>query len=531
MIALERESLWRRSGHWRWITSFAVLALALGITGSPWRAKQAEAEPGPSTYAAPQSAPAAMPVGPGASLQAGVPARAPSAGNAEADQLNAASSPAPAAKESGATSLSAGQQTRGSVVWSGGGRGIGGTVSGGGLIAAYCCAGAMSTVWASKHVSNGRHYWELTLSARPGEQTADTWTAAGVGSHGTDGGRIGPTAVSRGGPQTGLSIEVGRDKSIRSGDVLMFALDADKKLAFWGVNGQWRNGTPGVQGGTPLQLTPGEQFAPFGSLSASSGNTAPEGDRWIANFGNQKFRFPLPAGFDSYGTSGGAGALVQASAAAQQAAGPPQGLPDSMIGRISNGSITVSGQVIPLPDGAWTTLAFFKGSQAAPGDAMVLGQIVSGQLKRMVAIHAYRKTGDVPFKSAPMKSCSRQDMVFVEDSGAKPDSTRCWWVNHATSVWENQALLRSANLELAQRKVNFSSVFLNAGFHRANPDGFATAFYYFDPTEEGIGSSATQWQSSEWHKSRISSDPQRLAYVEKTISWGRGWAPIFFATK
>lgn len=389
----------------------------------------------------------------------------------------------------------------------------------------------MSTVWTSKHVSNGRHYWELTLSARPGEQAADTWTAAGVASHGPGGGG-GSMMISRGGgSQTSLSVEVGRDKSIRSGDVLMFALDADRKLAFWGVNGQWRNGTPGLQGGMPLQLTPGQQFSPFGSLSASSSNTAPEGDRWIANFGNQKFKFPMPAGFDSYGTSGGTSAAAQVPAAVPQGVAQPQALPDSMIGRISHGSITVSGQSIPLPDGAWTTLALFKGSQAAPGDSMVLGQIVSGQLKRMVAIHAYRKPPGASFKATPMKTCSRQDMAFVENTGDVADSPRCWWVNHATSIWDEQALLRSANLELAQRKVNFSSVFMNVGFHRANPDGAATAFYYFDPAEAGIASSATQWQSSEWHKSRISADPQRLAYIEKLVAWGRGWAPIYFATK
>ncbi|AYQ29314.1 hypothetical protein DT070_15580 [Polaromonas sp. SP1] len=198
---------------------------------------------------------------------------------------------------------------------------------------------------------------------------------------------------------------------------------------------------------------------------------------------------------------------------------------------MSSTSVMVSGQSIPLPEGQWMTLALFKGSQAAPGDAMLLGQIVSGQLKRMVAIRAYRRTSEASFKAVPMKSCSRQDMAFVEDVGDNPDSTRCWWVNHATSVWENQALFRSASLELAQRKVNFSSVFLNVGFHRANSDGFATAFYYFDPAEAGIASSATQWQLSEWHKSRISSDSQRVAYVEKSIAWGRGWAPIYFAIK
>lgn len=523
MTSAERESLWRQSGYWRWIVSLATLALAMGLAGLGLKAPPAGGPPAPSTYVTPSaSAPTDIRSGAGSAVpqtsSVVQPAAAPPA-MASPDNAGNTSPPAPG-------------QTRSLVTWNQGGYGAEGTVSGGGLIASYCCAGAASTVWASKGIERGRHYWELTLSARPGESAADTWTAAGVEPHASV--AVSAERASRrmhgpGGSQSGLSVEVGRDRSIRNGDVLMFALDADKHVAYWGVNGQWRNGIPGQQGGASLQLRPGEQFVAFGRLSASSANAAPEGDRWIANFGGRKFKYPIPPGFDSYGSSGRSGSGVAATAASSPL--PPPAAPDALVGQVFGTSVTVSGQAVPLPDGKWLVLSHFKGSLRSPGDAIVLGQVVSGQLRRMVVVHAYRRGAEPALKVAGFRSCSRQDIVFSEQATSLPESIQCWWVNHATSVWQEQALLQSAHLELEQRKISFPAVFMNVGFHRANPDGFATSFYYFDPAEEGIASSPITWQLSEWHKSRIEGDPQRKAYVEKSVAWGRNWAPIYFAAK
>jgi len=195
-------------------------------------------------------------------------------------------------------------QSHSNVVWSNStSKLMGGTgVSGGGLIANYCCVGASSTVWASKGVSHGKHYWELMLSTRPGEQHADTWTASGVSdikeSTAGEAQVFAPVMTNTAGA---LAVPVGRDKNIINGDTLMFALDADRRIAYWGVNGQWRNGEPGNYGGTDLELAQGAVFKAFATLSASSSKNTPEGDRWIANFGSKPFRYPLPSGFDSYG--------------------------------------------------------------------------------------------------------------------------------------------------------------------------------------------------------------------------------------
>lgn len=194
-------------------------------------------------------------------------------------------------------------QSYSNVVWSNKGSDLTGasSVTGGGLVANYCCAGAFSTTWASKGVTHGKHYWELILSVRPGEQHADAWTASGVAAVQEGKGDSYSVARAVTGSANTLAVSAGRDKSIVNGDTLMFALDADQRIVYWGVNGQWRNGEPGSHGGTNLVLTQNAVFKPFASLSASSNKNTPEGDRWIANFGGKPFRYPIPPEYDSYG--------------------------------------------------------------------------------------------------------------------------------------------------------------------------------------------------------------------------------------
>ncbi len=520
----DEESLWRSSGTWRWTVCLATLALGLGFIGAPWQPRAA----GPLA-AAKYTPPAGDPT----------PAQAPPPGPAVspppvrgADGMDvAASTTQPLQSTTPPPPSTGGRQSFSSVAWNS--VPGAGTVSGGGLIAAHCCAGPGSTVWATRAVSGGRHYWELTLSTQPGEPKPSTWSSAGIAGHDETKRHMGILRPQRPGVSSGrLSVDVGRDGSIRGGDVLMFAVDADRKLGYWGVNGQWRNGTPGETGGTSLELAPGEQLKPY-AIPASPRGGAVEGDRWLANFGASKFRFAVPAGFDSYGASSSASSIAPgrpSTAALPPTAPAPPAVPDSMMGKLFQNTVIVGGQTVPLPEGRWQTLAHFKGSAQAPGDAMLLGRVADNQVKALVAVHAHRAAAP----GAPpkvLKGCQREDVIFYSGPDAQPDLVRCWWVNHATNVWQDQPLFRAAQLELTQRKIEFSGVYLNVAFYRATPEGFATTFYYVDPAGAGIDSRQGAWSESEWRKDRLAADGTRAAFAEKTVNWGRDWAPIYFASK
>jgi hypothetical protein len=155
-------------------------------------------------------------------------------------------------------------------------------------------------VLANRGVTSGRHYLELTLSARPGAEGPDTWTTLGVVV--SDGQQQHPM-LARSGNDGAIDLQVGRSgRRYRSGDVFMLAIDADQRRVFWGTNGQWSNGQPGQRGGQVLNLAASQQLFPFVNISASSANKGPEGDRWIANFGSTPFRYSLPEGFNAYGS-------------------------------------------------------------------------------------------------------------------------------------------------------------------------------------------------------------------------------------
>lgn len=314
----------------------------------------------------------------------------------------------------------------------------------------------------------------------------------------------------------------------------MFALDGARAVLYIGVNGGWLNGDPAAAtGGAKLDAHPGEALRPYASVAAPASPTGQE-DRWIANFGGASFRYAVPRGYSAYGLS-----TTSASAAA---ASPVLGSPprtstatvvpegSSLMGREVRDQISLGGVRIPLPDGNWIVVAFFRGSSSAEGDRAVLARVSQNRLQGVIAARGgYVPGGQTP---TPFTGCQRQDYVHrqskVDDGNGLE---RCWWINHATGVWQADPLMRAASAELFKRGITPPTVMLNVGFRRATADSHATAFYYFDPIDDGISSQPLLWQASEWHKDRIASDSRRVEYVQKLKQWGADWAPIFFATQ
>lgn len=511
-------SLWQRSPAWRWLLAAALLCTVVALLGAPWRAKRVQQTPLMSQFDAGKvhKARSVRPPGGATSLASGV-------GDGTI-QLPGASADAPAASAP-ATSWTTTPPAASTVVWSN----ATGSISGAGLIAAYCCAGASTTIRANRTVSTGRHYWELTLSVRPGAQNPDTWTTAGITTE-VDLAR--PVVALKGSPigtahTRAASFAVigwNENKTYSNGDVLMFALDAERGLAHYGVNGQWRNGLPGESGGRPVG-TPGMSFVPYVNVSASSTKDSPEGDRWIANFGGSDFRYPIPPGFGAYGTT----SFVQATTRdSTNSKGSPNS--QSVVGKFFDDEIVVGGQRIPLPPGKWRGLAFFRGQQSTvDGDSVVLGRFEKRILTGIIGVNAY--TLAVGGRGFPAFSgCDRKDYLHVVRQDNQAFGTqRCWWINHAAQVW-NQPLFQAAKAVVEEQGSATPGVLLNVGFRRASAGGYATAFYYFNPEEAaGITSQSTTWHDSEWHKTRISTDPARVEYVKDLVSWGSGWAPLFFA--
>ena len=408
---------------------------------------------------------------------------------------------------------------RSNVTWSN----ATGAVSGGGLIASYCCAGAYSQVEANREVSSGLHYWEITLSVRTGARNPDTWTSIGVAP--SPGQSVVPRAP--GAARVNLNaIPLGQSNRYSNGDVFMFALDADSHMAYYGVNGIWQNGDPRVSSGG--QSMTGNAFKPFALISAADKNV--EGDRWIANFGGSGFKYPVPPKYAPYGTSSNVGSAVTVTQGATPgtAANKASG---SLFGQKLVNEVILAGQTVPLPEGEWVGLSHFKGSPNKPqGDSVVLGKLEGGRLVGMIALSAHRHAAGEERGYPAFNACDRTDYVFIDRTSNNANGEqRCWWINHAASPWTEQPVFRAAQTALDARKATVSDLYMNVGFRFASKVGYVTVFYYFDPVIDGITTSSSNWKDSQWNASRIAEDPRRMQYVAKLKIWGRNWAPFVFA--
>lgn len=505
------ESLWSRAPAWRWLLSLALLGTVLLVLARPWRS-DGSATIDPLAHYDTRT-------GPVGTRTANAPSPPPVVARTAQDP-EFPLAPAGAISASGSTV----PPVQSGVVWAPGS----GTITGAGLTAAYCCAGASSTVYASKAVNRGRHYWELTLSVGPGSTRPDTWTTAGVAPARASGGAPGvprPRPASPMGDDVGVAvIRWGEWQRYRDGDVFMFALDADAGRIAYGVNGQWMNGSPADGTGDTIGGA-GASVVPFATLSASSQRTA--GDRWHANFGRRPFRYAIPAGYSAYGTVPTLSAHA-AGPGSTSIAGDAGGSP---LGKTFQNEIVVGDQAIPLPEGRWTGLAFFRGRKdAGMGDSVVLGRVDDGRLVQMAAINAFRHAGTTRGGFPKFDACERTGSLHVDSNVNEAfGAQRCWWINHAVGVWREQPIFVAARSALDSSGTLAPEVMLNVGVRRADERGYVTVFYYFDPSLAGIDTAPTRWEDSAWERTRVTADPRRVEYVNELKAWGRSWASVVYA--
>ena len=405
---------------------------------------------------------------------------------------------------------------RSSVVWSN----KAGTITNNGRVAQHCCAGAFSIVVANKAIGSGRHYWELTLQAAPGEPHPDTYTSPGVAvatgstlEHGFFRTRIGSASPTD--PNMLLTIGFGEGGQYRSGDIFMFALDADNRTVFQGVNGTWINGTPGIAGGESLGLA-GDTYLPIARISASG--RKPVGDSWVANFGNNNFRYPIPIGYGAYGT------YTRSAQGGSASGSMSPGVPGDTY---REAEVVVGARNVPLPDGRWLELARFQ-TKVASDEAVVLALVNGPAVSTLIAIRAGEFIANQNYAKYP--GCQRQDLLHADVKKNEADGQQqCWWVNHSGSGWLAEPALAATVTAAGFRNLAVPETMLNVGIRSADRTGHSLTLYYVDPNNQGISTSASDWHSSPWHSRNLASDRSRSDYVDELIDWGRNWAPLVYA--
>jgi hypothetical protein len=537
------DSLWRRSAGWRWLTASAALSSAIVILARPW----AGGVPGylppmarfdPSIGAPTPSAPAqatAVPVTPNTGpnqLSSGLNSIQAADHYRDSDILG--TTPMPKTLNEAGAYL---PPVKSRVVWSN----KSGSVSGAGLIVEFCCAGPSSTTLANTPVRKGRHYWEVTLSVQPGEPRMGSNTNVGVGvepaksdpGQGMEGyfeyQMLMDRATLLGGDPTFVRVIAPRNNEIyQNGDVFMFALDADSNAVYYGVNGIWLNGEPGQQGGTQIGKR-GDALIPFVTLSGSSKN-APVGDRWIANFGNNAFRFPIPVGYGAYGTYAPVTAKAENGLviASRPVARPQPAAAGGFVNATFQDDFEFDDRRIPLPEGNWLGLAVARDAPGFPkGTLGILGKLKNGRVAGMVVVSPTARSSS---GQPTLAGCTNPDNLVSENRASQAQNLkRCWWIHYGYIPWPVKTPFDTAEMTAQAHGAIMPAFFVTAGFTEDNGTTQKTVTYYLDPQEEGMHNPGLGQTPDQWRRDVLQSSPDRLAFIEKIEDWARGWAPIVFA--
>jgi hypothetical protein len=394
---------------------------------------------------------------------------------------------------------------RSDVVWSN----ATGSVSGGGLVAEYCCAGAYSAVFANRSVKSGRHYWELTLAAAPGAQRAQTWTNAGVTTSAPGTNAMAEryrlrVSAGQGEPGSVTAFAQGAQAQLSNGDILMLALDADRRLAWFGLNGAWTNGVPGESGGTPIDSSV-DGYSAYVTLSSPSASSGRLGDRWVANFGSHAFRYPIPPTYTAYGARAASPSVTDKTIA------------DTFSGASFTDHVTLGERLIPLPEGHWIGLARLRGTRDADA-AVVLGRIEN---QRLVGLLAAR----VAARGSALRTDCRREGAWHFESEQVGTAAGCWWIRQASSFLRDQPLFAAAGTRAQELGVTIPAAFINVAFSRDDREGGVRAYYYYEIASPIPDATSIQAPSLAGQDSVMEHNLPGLR------SWGRNWAQIFFKSR
>jgi hypothetical protein len=196
-----------------------------------------------------------------------------------------------------------------------------------------------------------------------------------------------------------------------------------------------------------------------------------------------------------------------------------------------SGSVAIGDKMIPLPPGEWVVAATesaFSGA-ATPLAALSLVNVAPGAHAVLVTAHANLGTASGAAGWTSLRSCARDDMLFIATEANEPGGDqRCWFINHSgTTRASRTSRLLKDTLDFAQaRGLRIPSTVLTVGYRLADIRDVLTVRYYFDPETRGFPPSRElNWRSNDWHRDRMHGDERRQQYIAALKSWGAETLP------
>jgi hypothetical protein len=221
------------------------------------------------------------------------------------------------------------------------------------------------------------------------------------------------------------------------------------------------------------------------------------------------------------------------------------GLDAALLGLLYHDAVTIDGFTIPLPPGAWASLAHSTiTQQSLTGDAHFLGQIRNKRVVGVIRVFAARSNDRPGAGFNEVKSCTEvnpgRTFVAIDDEMVPHGHQACWTIRdvYATpwSRWADRAVKlssidRAAAGDMTAKGVTFPQDFISLTFTRTETWGLLEVGYLFSPESEGITSNVVLSVSeTDWTPANISRYPDKVAYIDKLKAWGTAFWPKFKAS-
>lgn len=213
-----------------------------------------------------------------------------------------------------------------------------------------------------------------------------------------------------------------------------------------------------------------------------------------------------------------------------------QGNPLPPVGAVFEGTFTLGGRTLPLPEGKFVVAAASLGEPALlEGDLSKQRPQLARALLVQTEPPRVRATvwASVALKPASFRfnwvtyPCRREDTLFRADlSGSlASDGENCLLVDHWVGYLgpKSEGLWKEASEILAEQNVRVPvPVVIVAHVTRMEGWQLVRASYAFNPQSFGcsVGRNPS-WAASPWHRKRIGEDAAKARFVEGVTAWGK----------
>ena len=189
------------------------------------------------------------------------------------------------------------------------------------------------------------------------------------------------------------------------------------------------------------------------------------------------------------------------------------------VGRSFTNEVRIDGRAIALPSGRWTALVHSSKQSSRGSDTLAAFAKMDDQ--RMLELYAVRVQSARDGQGFPtFQGCKSNDPFKRQiDANESFGQQSCFEVVNASEPWK-QALFAAASTKASAMGAGPKNIVIASNFHRANSTGSLDIVRYAIPEESIAGI------DTEWHPTRLSSDPAKAQFVQEQVKWTEAWAQI-----